>query len=178
MTGKWRAVLGMTVILAVFLATLCRYGDTWLVPWHDEAVLVRLAQNFADGRGFRNELLENILPGAEKRTYWQMPVYPMMLSLWGRLFGFELNALRWFSRCAGVMALLLLFALARRLRLPLWLCLFAVLWTASDLTFQFASNFARPELLCCCLLLASATAFMRGEVTPSPLPFFTFWSGR
>lgn len=172
MTGNWRTVLGMTAILAVFLITLYRYGDTWLVPWHDEVVIARLAQNFADGQGFCNDLLENILPGAEKRTYWQMPVYPLALSLWGKLFGFELNALRWFSRCAGVIALLLLFALAHWLRLPLWLCLFAVLWTASDLTFQFASNFARPEILCCCFLLASTIAFMWDNVTSSLRHFF------
>lgn len=107
------------------------------------------------GKGFRNDLLDDLLPGADKRTYWQMPLYPFALSLWGKIWGFELNALRWFSRIAGVITLFLLFSLALRLSLPPWLSFFCVLWTATDLSFQFAANFARPDVLCCGFLLAA-----------------------
>ncbi|MFA0767635.1 MAG: hypothetical protein OXFUSZZB_000963, partial [Candidatus Fervidibacter sp.] len=95
-------------------------------------------------------------PGAERVTFWQMPLYPMVLALWGKVFGFDLNALRWLSRLLGMCGLLLTFALARRLGAsPIW-CALAMLWVASDLNFQFAANFARPEMLCGTLLLLAA----------------------
>ncbi len=143
-------------IVFAFLVLLRFYGDAWLVPWHDEVVLVRLGQNIAEGRGFRNDLVDDILTGAGERTYWQMPVYPFAVSLWGKLFGFELNSVRWFSRLIGLVSLLLLFALALRSQLPTWASLLAILWTASDLGFQFANNFARPDALTGCLLLSIA----------------------
>jgi hypothetical protein len=80
----------------------------------------------------------------------------MVLALWGKVFGFDLNALRWLSRLLGMCGLLLTFALARRLGAsPIW-CALAMLWVASDLNFQFAANFARPEMLCGTLLLLAA----------------------
>ncbi|MFA0768367.1 MAG: hypothetical protein OXFUSZZB_001695, partial [Candidatus Fervidibacter sp.] len=125
----------------LFLGVESWYGDAWLVPWHDEVVIARLAQNWAMGKGFRNDLLEGVLTGAERRTFWQMPLYPMALALWGKVFGFDLNALRWLSRLLGMCGLLLTFALARRLGAsPIW-CALAMLWVASDLNFQFAANF-------------------------------------
>ena len=140
----------------LFLGVESWYGDAWLVPWHDEVVIARLAQNWAMGKGFRNDLLEGVLTGAERRTFWQMPLYPMVLALWGKVFGFDLNALRWLSRLLGMCGLLLTFALARRLGAsPIW-CALAMLWVASDLNFQFAANFARPEMLCGTLLLLAA----------------------
>ncbi len=132
------------------------YGDSWLVSWHDEVVIARLAQNLAKGEGFRNDLLDDLLTGADERTYWQMPLYPFALSLWGKLFGFELNALRRFSRIIGLGSLVLLFFLARKLNLPFEASLLALLWTATDLTFQFAANFVRPDALTGFLLLLTA----------------------
>jgi len=132
------------------------YGDAWLVPWHDEVVIARLAQNWATGRGFRNDLLEGVLAGAERRTYWQMPFYPMVLAVWGKLLGFDLNTLRWLSRLLGACSLLLTFALLKRLGASPFGCVLAVLWVASDLNFQFAANFVRPEMLCGTLLLLAA----------------------
>ena len=154
-------------IIVAFLLLLNFYGDAWLVPWHDEIVIGRLAQNIAQGEGFRNDLIDDILVGADKRTYWQMPVYPFALSLWCKITqrdegrgtgdgGFELSEGRWFSRLIGALTLLLLLVLAVRLRLPPLAVVLVLLWTATDLTFQFASNFVRPDILASCLLMAAA----------------------
>ena len=124
-----------------------------MVPWHDEVVIVRLAQNLAEGKGFRNDLIDDLLVGADEKTYWQMPIYPFALSLWDKLFGFDLDFVRAFSRFAGVASLFLLFFLGRSLNLPSAAILLSTLWTATDLTFQFAANFARPEAMTGCLLL-------------------------
>ncbi len=155
-SAKGTSAILLALVVAAFLAVVGAYGDAWLVPWHDEVVLVRLGQNIAAGNGFRNDLLDDLLPGADRRTYWQMPLYPFALSVWGRLVGFELNAVRWFSRLWGALTLLLLFALAKRLRLPEVACLLAMLWSATDLGFQWAANFARPDILTGCLLVLAA----------------------
>ncbi|MCS7191879.1 MAG: hypothetical protein NZ937_02700 [Armatimonadetes bacterium] len=150
------AIFSLAIVFVAFVVTLSVYGDSWLVPWHDEVVIIRLAQNFAEGKGFRNDLIDDLLFGADEKTYWQMPLYPFALSLWGRIFGFDLNSVRAFSRIIGMFSLLLLVLLCRNLNLPFGAILLAVLWTASDLTFQFASNFARPDALTGCLLLLTA----------------------
>ncbi len=161
------ANLASGAIIVAFLLLLKFYGDSWLVPWHDEVVIGRLAQNIAQGKGFRNDLIDDILIGADKRTYWQMPVYPFALSLWCKILqrdegrgtgdgGFDLTKGRWFSRLLGALTLLLLLVLAVWLRLPPLAVVLALLWTATDLTFQFASNFVRPDILTCCLLMATA----------------------
>ncbi|MFN3421487.1 MAG: glycosyltransferase family 39 protein [Armatimonadota bacterium] len=146
-------ILLFLAILDAFWWTLFAYGDSWLVPWHDEVVIVRLAQNLAEGKGFRNDLIDNLLTGADERTYWQMPLYPFVLSLWGKLFGFDLDSVRSFSRVIGLVSLFLLFHLGRSLNLPSAAVLLSILWTATDLTFQFSANFARPEAVTGCLLL-------------------------
>jgi len=146
----------LIAILAALGLTLSVYGDSWLVPWHDEVVIVRLAQNLALGKGFRNDLLDDLLPGADEKTYWQMPLYPFTLSLWGKMFGFDLDSLRCLNRMAGILSLVLMFLLASRLGLSSTAILFAVLWTATDLTFQFSANFVRPEIWVSCMLLLTS----------------------
>ncbi|MEJ7613461.1 MAG: hypothetical protein SQA66_07450 [Candidatus Fervidibacter sacchari] len=162
-------------IIVAFLLLLNFYGDAWLVPWHDEIVIGRLAQNIAEGKGFRNDLIDDILIGADKRTYWQMPVYPFALSLWCKILqrdeGFDLTKGRWFSRLLGALTLLLLLVLAVRLRLPPLAVVLALLWTATDLTFQFASNFVRPDILTCCLLMATALLLACGAHSENQAPF-------
>ena len=175
------ANLASGAIIVAFLLLLNFYGDAWLVPWHDEVVIGRLAQNIAQGKGFRNDLIDNILIGADKRTYWQMPVYPFALSLWCKIMqrgegrgtrdgGFELNEGRWFSRLVGALTLLLLSVLAVRLRLPPSAVVLTLLWTATDLTFQFASNFVRPDILTCCLLMATALLMAHNAQSKNQLP--------
>ena len=167
---EWAASLVAVLIVVLFLGVEGWYGDAWLVPWHDEVVIARLAQNWAMGKGFRNDLLKGVLTGAERSTFWQMPLYPMVLALWGKVFGFDLNALRWLSRLLGMCGLLLTFALARRLGAsPIW-CALAMLWVASDLNFQFAANFARPEMLCGTLLLLAAFLSVPRPSSLAPSP--------
>lgn len=154
--NEWAASVVAVLIVVLFLGVESWYGDAWLVPWHDEVVIARLAQNWATGKGFMNDLLEGVLTGAEWRTYWQMPAYPMALAVWGKVFGFDLKALRRFSRLLGAITLLLTFTVAVRLGAsPFW-SVISVLWVASDLNFQFAANFVRPEMLCGTLLLLAA----------------------
>ncbi|GBC98069.1 hypothetical protein HRbin17_00564 [bacterium HR17] len=163
---------GVVVVIACFVLLVHWYGEAWLVPWHDEVVIGRLAQNLGNGAGFRNDWMDGLLPGADRRTYWQMPAYPIALAGWGKLWGFDLNTMRELSRCLSVIALLLLFALGRCVGLaPLWR-LVVVLWTASDLNFQFAANFVRPEALCTTLLIAASVAAAKATVTDDPLPWW------
>ncbi len=143
----------VSAIVVGFSLTVSFYGDRWLPPWHDEAVIARLAYNISVGNGFVNDQLGGLLPSAERKTFWQMPFYPFLLSLWGRLFFFDLNGLRLFSRLLSTKSLVLLWFLSVRLGLTPGFAALAVLWCSCDISFQLMGNFVRPEALSCFLFL-------------------------
>lgn len=145
-----------------FLSLLCYYGNTFLPTSPDESVFIQPAQNLAEGKGMGTPMLGDLLPGIARRTYWQPPVYFLALSIWGRLFGFDLLSARWFSRLLGILGLMMLFALARKWGLPSGVSLLCVLWTALDLHYQYNANIARMDMLNLIFLLASLLAFTEG----------------
>lgn len=153
----WSLALGG--ILLGFGALLCHYGEIIMPAWPDEVLFLQPAQNLAEGLGMGTPALDELLPGIATRTYWHPPAYFMALSLWGKLFGFELTSGRWFSRLCGAVGLLLLFALACQWGYPLSVSLFCVLWTASDLTYQYNANLARMDMFNAILLLLTLLLF-------------------
>lgn len=143
-----------------FLIALNFYGTTLPLPMPpDEAVYIEPAKNLAEGKGMKVDAYDELLPGISQRAYFQVPVYFLTLSVWGKLFGFELEAVRNFSRVLGVVGLLLLFVLARRWGLTTGVSLLCVLWTALDLPYQYNANFARMDTLCAVSLIAGLICF-------------------
>ncbi len=154
--------MALGAIVVGFLFTLWCYGDAFPICWADELYFVQPAQNLAEGKGMGTTVLDDLLPGIAKRTYWQPPLYFLALSLWGKSFGFELSSARWFSRLQGALGLMLLFFVARRWGLPAGIGVFCVLWTAMDLPFQHSANIARMDMMALVWVLAAMLSFTEG----------------
>lgn len=106
--------------------------------------------------------LGDLLPGVSERVYWQPPFYFLSLSLWGKLFGFDLLSARWFSQIFGAVGLLLLFALMCRWDVPKSIALLCVLWTTLDLPYQYNANLARMDSLNVVFVLTALLTFTVG----------------
>ncbi len=149
----------LLALVAGFLGLLGYYGDTLVPVFPDEITFLQPAEGLARGRGMGTPILDGLLPGIDRRTYWQPPGYFLCLALWGKVFGFEPLSARWLSRVLGVLGLLLLWRLALRwgvAKVGAWLC---VLWTALDLTYQYGANLARMDILNAVAVMATLFAF-------------------
>lgn len=156
-TKPYTASLALLVL--GFMALLFYYGLTVLPFWPDESLFLEPARNLAEGKGMRTPALDDLLPGIAQRTYWQPPVYFLMLAGWGKGFGFTIASARWLSRLCGVVLLLLLWCLARRWGVSNGLALLCVLWTALDLAFQYNANLGRMDTLNALWLIACLLGF-------------------
>jgi len=152
-------IFALATICAFLLVVLCYYGETLLPPFPDESLFLQPAQNLVEGKGMGTPALDNLLPGIDRRTYWQPPVYFLTLSVWCKFFGFEVISSRWLSRFCAVLVLLLSWLLARRWGVERRLALLCVAWIGLDLTFQYNANLGRMDTLNSLWLLASLLAF-------------------
>ncbi|MCS7224406.1 MAG: glycosyltransferase family 39 protein [Armatimonadetes bacterium] len=105
------------------------------------------ARNIAEGKGLGSPLIAGLVPGAERRSYVPVVVAKGAFSLWGMLFGFDLETLRWFNRLLGVSVLCLIFWLGLRAGLSPYLSLLGCLWISLDTFFQITANIARFDMI-------------------------------
>lgn len=164
--SNFRLVGLVTILVAAFTLFPIFYGTTFLPYIQDESSFLQPAENLSRGQGMGTPMFDDLLPGISKRTYWQPPVYFLVLSAWCRVFGFNVVSSRWFSRVCAVVTLLLLCSLAKRWGLPDGFVLVCLLWTALDLSFQYSANLGRMEVLndvwmLSCLI--AFTAYQNGE---------------
>lgn len=153
---EWAA---LALIGSSLLLLLHCYGTVLLPFVPDESLFLQAAHNLANGNGMGTPALDDLLPGIAQRTYWQPPVYFLALAAWGSMTGFDVVAARWLSRLCAVGVLALLWLLARQWGLGRWAGLLCVLWTASDLAFQYNANIARMDMLSALGLTACLLAF-------------------
>ncbi|MDT7894207.1 MAG: hypothetical protein RRA51_07800, partial [Armatimonadota bacterium] len=140
-------VVVVAFVIIGFVCLLSFYGYALLPFWPDEICFLQPAQNLAEGKGMGTPVLDDLLPGISQRTYWQPPVYFLVLAVWGKLVGFDVMSSRLLSRVCGVGILLLLWLLALRWGICSQLALICVIWTALDLTFQYNSNLGRMDTM-------------------------------
>ncbi len=162
MKGRSLSLLDMVVIAFVVIGFVCLlnfYGYALLPYSADEICFLQPAQNLAEGKGMGTPALDDLLPGISQRTYWQPPVYFLVLAVWGKLAGFDVMSSRLLSRVCGVGVLLLLWLLALRWGVHPQLALICVIWTALDLTFQYNSNLGRMDTMNALWLMACLLAF-------------------
>ncbi len=124
---RWLPAIVLAVIVVGFLALLVYYGNRLPPPWCDDVFFIQPAENLAHGKEMGTPVLDGLMPSIATRTYWQPPVYLLALAAWGKVAGFELAAMRWFSRLVGALGLVLLFLLAQQWGLPPTLSLLPVL---------------------------------------------------
>lgn len=155
-------LLDVVVVAFVIIGFVCLvsfYGYALLPFWPDEICFLQPAQNLAEGKGMGTPALDDLLPGISQRTYWQPPVYFLVLAVWGKLVGFDVMSSRLLSRVCGVGVLLLLWLLALRWGICSQIALICVIWTALDLTFQYNSNIGRMDIMNALWLIACLLTF-------------------
>lgn len=147
------------LLLIGFICLLNYYGYALLPFLPDEAFFLQPAQNLAEGKGMGTPALDNLLPNISERTYWQPPVYFLVLAMWGKVTGFDIMSSRWMSQICGVWVLLLLWLLMRQWGVSSWVALLCLLWTALDLHFQCNANIGRMDMLNALFLMACLFSF-------------------
>jgi len=142
-------VLVIPTILLGYLTVLHRYGTAIPAPMPpEEANLIQMAQNMSEGKGYVTQIPSEFFPFPEtpQRMYVPVVSYVAGLSLWGKIWGFDLATMRWFNRIVGALNLILLFHLARQWGIPPGLAVLAVLWTSLDIVYQLVSNIVRADM--------------------------------
>jgi len=166
MKGRSLSLLDVVVVAFVIVGFVCLlnfYGYALLPYSPDEICFLQPAQNLAEGKGMGTPALDDLLPGISQRTYWQPPVYFLVLAVWGKLAGFDVMSSRLLSRVCGVGVLLLLWLLALRWGVHPQLALICVIWTSLDLTFQYNSNLGRMDTMNALWLMACLLAFTENQ---------------
>jgi 4-amino-4-deoxy-L-arabinose transferase-like glycosyltransferase len=118
-------------ILAIYLALSIGTALT-AIPGTDEGFFANPAFNLLTKGQFATTVLETFatpFKGMERHTYWIMPLQPLTLSFWYRLFGFSVFSTRSLSIVWGLVALVSWFIIVRSLfkRTSLGLLLLALL---------------------------------------------------
>lgn len=161
--SRWLTLFG---IVLLHTTVLWRYGTTLppLTP-PEEVNLANLAHNIAAGHGLVTTVASEFFPFPNRPQPFYMPVvtYALALSNWGTIWGFDPAALRWFNRLLSALTLVLLFVLACRWRISRRMALFAVLWTALDIPYQFSHNVIRADPFNAFWFLLGLWSFTKAE---------------
>ncbi|MBI2680595.1 MAG: glycosyltransferase family 39 protein [Candidatus Solibacter usitatus] len=99
------------------------------------------------------------LAGADRHTYWILPLHALVQSVWYRLFGFSLWTLRSLSIVSGALALGAWFAIVRKLS-GTRTALLAALLIAIDYRFIQASVSGRMDMLCAAMGAAAVALYV------------------
>ncbi len=157
----FKALLALVFVVGLFLWLLTRYGDVFPPPWPDEILFIQPASEVAAGRFMATPSLRGQLPGIAQRTFWQPPLYFLILSLWGRIAGFSIAATRLFSRLAATGVLFIVYALGREWGLKREWAYLTVVLTALDTSFQVVANVGRMDIFCSFFTMAMLFLFTR-----------------
>jgi hypothetical protein len=148
-------ILGLFVLVATVTARTAHVYST--EAWFADPAyhLVRdgcLCTTIIESRGFW-------LAGAERHTYWILPLHALVQSVWYRLFGFSLWSLRALSEAAGALLLAAMFVIVRRLA-DSRSAVLAVLLLAVDWRVLQTSAVGRMDILCAALGASAIAAYV------------------
>jgi len=153
------------VIIAGFLVSALIAARV-KAPWSDEGWFACPAYNLAF-HGFMGtsvlepsgHFLNAYMRGIQQRTYEMPPLYMVTLAGWFRVFGFGLLTTRALSTVWGLVALLALFFLIRKLT-NTTVALLAAGILACDFTFVWASAEGRMDVMCTALSLTALALYV------------------
>ena len=148
-------ILGLFLLLATVTARTAHVYSTeaWFADpaWH----LLRdgcLCTTIIESKGFW-------LAGADRHTYWILPLHALVQSVWYRLFGFSLWSLRALSEAAGALLLAAMFVIVRRLA-DSRSAVLAVLLLAVDWRVLHTSSVGRMDMLCAALGASAMAVYL------------------
>ena len=151
------AVLALYLLLAGWMARA-------EFVWTNEAWFASPALNLIHRGYLGTTIFESKgtwLEGLDRHTYWIPPLYPLLQSLWYRLFGFSLTVMRWLSIAAGAVLLLAWYEVWKRLGISRAVALTALAIAATDVRFLTFAELGRPDVLCAALGTLGWATYLR-----------------
>jgi len=156
----------VTLIAAVFAYLLLAGASAARKsPWEDEGFINSVAYNLRVAGRMASPTLEPgglgyiVWPEVDKYTYYHMPVYFLVQSVWGRFAGLGPLGVRSLSIFAGLLSLLA-WAVTFRALLDPGKALLATLMLATDYIFVLNASTAREEMLSAAFAAMAYAAYL------------------
>src|SRR5882724_8279946 len=157
---KTRSIIGkpwwwLTGILALYL-TLAGAADRTYMTWCDDAWFATPGINLATNGTFGTPVLDETavwnarnLRGVNQRTYWFMPLHPVVVAGWTFIAGASLLAVRTLSMLWGLVALAAWFLIVRKFAEPDGMrpALFMAALLAIDFHFLVYAGYGRMDMM-------------------------------
>ena len=150
-------------ILAIFLALSVGTALTQ-IPGTDEGYFANPAFNLLTKGVFATTVMETFgtpFKGMERHTYWIMPLQPLALSFWYRVFGFGVFSSRSLSIVWGLVALVSWFIIVRLLFKRTSLAFLVVALLSCDYIFIVCASSGRMDMMSAALGFAGFATYLR-----------------
>ena len=149
-------------ILAIFLALSIGTALTQ-IPGTDEGYFANPAFNLLTRGTFATTVMETFgtpFQGMDRHTYWIMPLQPLTLSFWYRVFGFGVFSTRSLSIVWGLVALVSWFIIVRSLFKRTSLALIVVALLSCDYIFVVCAASGRMDMMSAALGFAGFAVYL------------------
>ena len=150
-------------ILAIYLALTIGTALTE-IPGTDEGFFANPAFNLLTKGQFATTILETFatpFKGMDRHTYWIMPLQPLTLSIWYRVFGFGVFSTRSLSIVWGLIALVSWFFIVKSLFKRTSLALLVVALLSSDYIFIVCAASGRMDMMSATLGFAGFATYLQ-----------------
>ncbi len=150
-------------LICIFYAACALRFDAIRLPFCDEGWLASPGWNLLRHGTMETSGIEpagSYLKGIEHYTYWIMPLYPLGLAVWYRIWGFGLFAMRSYSTAFGVVGLLGIFLMVRHLVPGRAAALTTLALTVTTTLFVFTGSTGRMDMMCAGLGFAALGCFL------------------
>src|SRR5829696_3645095 len=150
-------------ILAIYLPLSVGTALTE-IPITDEGYFANPAFNLLTKGSFGTTILETFatpFKGMERHTYWIMPLQPLTLSIWYRVFGFGVFSTRSLSIVWGLVALVSWFIIVRSLFKRTWLGFLLLALLSCDYIFIVGASSGRMDMMSAALGFAGFATYLQ-----------------
>ena len=160
-TPKYHVLISLC-ILAIYLALSVGTALTH-IPGTDEGYFANPAFNLLTKGVFATTVMETFgtpFKGMEHHTYWVMPLQPLALSFWYRVFGFGVFSTRSLSIVWGLVAMVSWFIIVRSLFKRTSLALLVVALLSCDYIFIVCASSGRMDMMSAALGFAGFATYL------------------
>jgi hypothetical protein len=161
-------------ILVIFLALSIGTALT-AIPGTDEGFFANPAFNLLTKGVFATTILETAatpFEGMTQHTYWIMPLQPLTLSFWYRVFGFSVFSTRSLSIVWGLVGLVSWFVIVRYLFKRTWLAFLVLALLSVDYIYIVCASQGRMDIMSASLGFAAFATYLRLRERSLPWAIF------
>lgn len=160
--SRWAVLLGLALL--AYLAGSVAITLT-KAPWWDEGLFASpvyhlATQGFMGSSVWVSQYNVRSLPGIEKHVYTWMPLYPVVLAGWIKLFSYAIVTMRLFSAAWGLVALAAWYVIMLAFTKRHEVAVLTVILIATDYNFISEAALARYDTMPCALGFAGWAAFL------------------